>query len=115
MSHLIQVGAGSGGMPVLDMLGRDPRVTRVTLIEPERTLVLGQGWTFALRPIDAATTRLIVRYPLRPDEFLNPAFTYAVFEPAHFVMESGMLLGIKRRAERDPRLSGDAQSGEEAP
>ena len=29
MAHLIQVGAGSGGMPVLDMVGRDPRVTRV--------------------------------------------------------------------------------------
>ena len=35
MAHLIQVGAGSGGMPVLDMVGRDPRVTRVTLIEPD--------------------------------------------------------------------------------
>src|SRR5262245_15006550 len=35
VAHLIQVGAGSGGMPVLDMLCRDPRVTRVTLIEPD--------------------------------------------------------------------------------
>jgi molybdopterin/thiamine biosynthesis adenylyltransferase len=35
MAHLIQVGAGSGGMPVLDMLARDPRITRVTLIEPD--------------------------------------------------------------------------------
>lgn len=35
MAHIIQVGAGSGGMPVLDMLCRDPRVTRVTLIEPD--------------------------------------------------------------------------------
>ncbi len=35
MAHLIQVGAGSGGMPVLDMVCRDPRVTRVTLIEPD--------------------------------------------------------------------------------
>jgi molybdopterin/thiamine biosynthesis adenylyltransferase len=32
---LLQVGAGSGGMPVLDMLCRDPRLTRVTLIEPD--------------------------------------------------------------------------------
>jgi hypothetical protein len=79
-------------------------VATVTLVEPGRTLVLGQGWTFALRPVDANTTRLIVRYPLRPDEFLNPAFTYAIFEPAHFVMESGMLLGIKWRAERTSQL-----------
>jgi hypothetical protein len=35
VAHLFQVGAGSGGMPVLDLLGRDPRVTRVTLVEPD--------------------------------------------------------------------------------
>jgi molybdopterin/thiamine biosynthesis adenylyltransferase len=35
MAHLVQVGAGSGGMPVLDMLCRDVRITRVTLIEPD--------------------------------------------------------------------------------
>jgi molybdopterin/thiamine biosynthesis adenylyltransferase len=35
MAHLLQVGAGSGGMPVLDMLCRDPRLTQVTLIEPD--------------------------------------------------------------------------------
>jgi molybdopterin/thiamine biosynthesis adenylyltransferase len=33
--HLFQVGAGSGGMPVLDMVCRDTRVTRVTLVEPD--------------------------------------------------------------------------------
>lgn len=35
MSHLFQVGAGSGGMVVLDLLARDPGVTRVTLVEPD--------------------------------------------------------------------------------
>src|SRR5436853_7906917 len=35
MAHLFQVGAGSGGMPVLDLICRDPRVTRVTLVEPD--------------------------------------------------------------------------------
>jgi molybdopterin/thiamine biosynthesis adenylyltransferase len=35
VAHLLQVGAGSGGMPVLDMLCRDERITRVTLIEPD--------------------------------------------------------------------------------
>jgi molybdopterin/thiamine biosynthesis adenylyltransferase len=34
MAHLFQVGAGSGGMPVLDMVARDAAVTRVTLVEP---------------------------------------------------------------------------------
>jgi molybdopterin/thiamine biosynthesis adenylyltransferase len=35
MAHLLQVGAGSGGMPVLDMLARDWRISKVTLIEPD--------------------------------------------------------------------------------
>jgi len=35
MAHLLQVGAGSGGMPVLDLMCRDPRITGVTLIEPD--------------------------------------------------------------------------------
>jgi molybdopterin/thiamine biosynthesis adenylyltransferase len=35
MAHVLQVGAGSGGMPVLDMLCRDSRIQRVTLIEPD--------------------------------------------------------------------------------
>ncbi len=33
--HLFQVGAGSGGMAVLDLLVRDSRVTCVTLVEPD--------------------------------------------------------------------------------
>src|SRR5205085_11227245 len=35
MAHVFQVGAGSGGMPVLDLLAREPAVTRVTLVEPD--------------------------------------------------------------------------------
>jgi molybdopterin/thiamine biosynthesis adenylyltransferase len=35
LAHLFQVGAGSGGMTVLDIVCRDPRITHVTLIEPD--------------------------------------------------------------------------------
>ena len=35
MAQVLQVGAGSGWMPVLDMICRDPRISRVTLIEPD--------------------------------------------------------------------------------
>jgi tRNA A37 threonylcarbamoyladenosine dehydratase len=35
VAHLFQVGTGSGGMPVLDMLCRDSRIRRVTLVEPD--------------------------------------------------------------------------------
>lgn len=71
-------------------------------LEPGRALWVRGGWSFLLRPVDAQTTRLIVRYPMRPEELGHPLLSFGVFEPAHFVMESGMLLGIKRRAERDP-------------
>jgi len=32
MSHVFQVGAGSAGIVVLDLVARDPRVTRLTLV-----------------------------------------------------------------------------------
>lgn len=35
MAHLFQVGIGSGGIVVLDALARDPRITRITLVEPD--------------------------------------------------------------------------------
>jgi molybdopterin/thiamine biosynthesis adenylyltransferase len=35
MKSLFQVGVGSGGMPVLDLVARDPRITAVTLVDPD--------------------------------------------------------------------------------
>src|SRR6478736_3897387 len=35
MAHIFQVGAGSGGMIVLDLLASDPAVTGITLVEPD--------------------------------------------------------------------------------
>lgn len=74
---------------------------RVRLFEPGRALYL-DGWgAFVVVPVDAHTTRVVVRTrgAGAPDVLLAPLGTF-VFEPAHFVMERGMLLGIKRRAER---------------
>jgi hypothetical protein len=45
---------------------------------------------------------------MRPAEFFHPALSYSIFEPAHFVMESGMMLGLKQYAERDPYLEDQA-------
>ena len=75
--------------------------TVVTFLEPGSTLVFGQGWTLALVPVDAQTTRLIVRYPWVGGGPGNALCYYPIFEPAHFNMESGMMLGIKARAERE--------------
>jgi molybdopterin/thiamine biosynthesis adenylyltransferase len=88
MAHLLQVGAGSGGMPVLDLLCRDPRITAVTLIEPdiykphnvERHLFppssignpkaeLAAGWLQERRPeLPIRTLDCDLMDPLRQDE-----------------------------------------------
>lgn len=78
----------------------------VTHLEPGRALVLGTSWAFVLQPIDERTTRLLVRGRGRfenPDlgAVLNFLYWRLVFEPAHFVMERKMMLGIKARAERE--------------
>lgn len=85
--------AAAAGNPVM--------AVEVAGVEPGRALLLRGGWTFVLRPLDPEMTRLIVRYPMQSTELGPPPLTFGIFEPAHFVMESGMLLGIKRRAERD--------------
>jgi hypothetical protein len=77
---------------------------KVLMVEPVRSIVLEKTWAFFLRPIDERTTRLIIRG--RGDynpAFKNPMINFLVwrliFEPAHFIMERKMLLGIKQRAE----------------
>lgn len=74
-------------------------------IEPGQAIVL-KGWgAFVLQPIDEKTTRLIIRSQgdYNPD-LKNPILNFflwrVVFEPAHFIMERKMLLGIKARAEK---------------
>lgn len=77
-------------------------------VQPEESFVLRAGsggsvptsWTFSLEPIDANTTRLIVRTRsagswTRTEAFINDVVT----PPLHFIMEREMLYGIARRAE----------------
>jgi hypothetical protein len=101
---------------------------RVAVLEPGRALVLFQtmdlrtarsippvpaarwamDWTrtFALRPLPDGATRLLVRTraDYRPHAVLAPAVRL-LLEPIHFVMERGMLMGIKRRAEHAATVS----------
>lgn len=91
----------------------------VAAIESGRTLVLRSGtsdapvepgdyvrgeiagsWAFILAPIDENTTRFVVR--LRTDwreSALASLLNMVMLEPAHCIMERGMMLGIKERAE----------------
>jgi hypothetical protein len=74
----------------------------VAAVEPERALVLRgrdtYSWVFVLNPVDAQTTRLIVRVRCYTDPAWLAPLLYV--EPVDFVMERGMLLGLKARAER---------------
>lgn len=84
--------------------GKAPPPFVVARIVPGRALILGHhdeagtGWhdtyAFVLEPIDGQTTRLIHR------NRAQTMWVWDVLEPGYFVMERGMLLGIKARAEQ---------------
>jgi hypothetical protein len=75
----------------------EPRVTPGSFFRGE----IDGSWAFVLEPTGDETTRLVVRFRARwrPGPAASAA-RVAGLEPAHFVMERGMLRGIKRRAER---------------
>jgi hypothetical protein len=77
----------------------------VERIDPGRTLVLqgydGGTWTFHLDSIDEKTTRFVVRGRTPANQsVVDRTVRYLVYELPHFVMERGMMRGIKARAER---------------
>jgi hypothetical protein len=78
----------------------------VVLCKPYRALVLGSNtrqpgtWGFYLKEVDEHNTRLIIRgRGYMPPSMLYWFYQYVLFEPAHFIMERKMMLGIKQRAE----------------
>jgi hypothetical protein len=86
--------------------GHNQPFTLVSLVKPNEYYSLG-GWAFHLQSIDSNNTRLIVRYPsmeIKQSAFAT-AYYYALFEPLHFIMESGMMMGIKQRAERQQKMN----------
>lgn len=57
-------------------------------------------WSFAVEPVDAGATRLLVRGQGEVARgWLGTAFDRSIFEPLHFVMERRMMIGIKQLAE----------------
>ena len=71
---------------------------KVLALEPNHVLVLSGWGAFVLQPIGDGATRLIVRS--RGPGAWGRLSHYLFWEPAHFIMERRMLLGIKERAER---------------
>lgn len=83
----------------------------VEKVDHGRTLVLrghdGGTWTFHLEPIDDGTTRFVVRGRAPQQSLLGRIVRYLAYELPHFVMERGMMRGIKTRAERTGRTGDD--------
>ena len=90
---LIQVGAGSGGMPVLDLVARDVQISSVTLIDPDsfqpHNIIrhVFDGTTVGRSKVELAAEWLRARRPdltvkpLRAD-LLEPSFATQIFQEA---------------------------------
>jgi hypothetical protein len=64
------------------------------------TAVYGGTWSFFLEPLDERKTRLIIRIRWRRKPGVKSwLYDYLLLEPAHFVMERKLMLGVKSRAE----------------
>ena len=107
----------------VDYVSLDPQQTmKMTIVELEapHTMVIRTGepgtapqepgdffkgeiagtWAFIVEPIDEATSRLIVRWRAEWRRSTAAALAAPILlEPVHFIMERGMLLGIRKRAE----------------
>lgn len=68
-----------------------------SLVLQSRSLPAG-SYAFVLAPIDAGTTRLLVRDRATWKSWEWP-FTLLLYEPLHAYMQTGLLSGLKRRAE----------------
>jgi hypothetical protein len=81
--------------------GENEGYALVSFVKVNECYSLG-GWTFYLQPVNDNNTRLIVRYPsleVKQSKF-NAVYYYGLFESLHYIMESGMMMGIKQSAER---------------
>jgi hypothetical protein len=78
----------------------------VAEVEPERALVVRNKlstwtWSLQLTPLDdGSRTRLIARTRSAPKSGLGAVTEVLLAEPAHLIMEVGVLRGVKHRAER---------------
>ena len=62
------------------------------------------SWSFILQPIGSSGTRLLIRgQGAASRSLLGRTFDRSIFDPAHFVMERRMMIGIKQLAEGGTR------------
>jgi len=85
-------------------IGGKPMGWPVAAIEPGRSLVLTSRtmpagtYAFVVEPVDASTSRLIVRDRARWSWSEWP-FAAFIYEPLHAYMETGLIRGVRQRAE----------------
>ena len=77
---------------------------RVTELQTGRGMYLEKWGAFVLQPIDSSTTRFIIRTRGAPDapnvaSVLLAPLSVFIMEPAHFIMQRGMMRGIRARVE----------------
>ncbi len=61
-------------------------------------------WAFVVQPQTAGSSRLLIRWRASWRDTVPAAFARAfLLEPMHFIMEEGMLRGVRDRAERAAR------------
>ncbi len=92
-------------------IGGKPMGWPVVAVDPPRSLVVRSAtmpagtYAFVLLPIEGGRTRLLVRdrAAWRAREW---PFTVLVYEPLHGYMETGLMEGLKQRAERRPTQQG---------
>jgi hypothetical protein len=76
----------------------------VESIERDHALVVRSktsawSWALVLEPLDGQATRLLARTRARRRHGIGGAFDFTAGEPAHLIMEFGVLRGVKHRAE----------------
>ena len=96
----------------LVQIGED-RAWNIRKVEPGRAIVVANWGAFVIEPIGPRLTRMHIRrrgsgVPTVSGIAITPA-SLLLFEPAHFIMERGMLLGIKERAESRQRIDIDGK------
>jgi hypothetical protein len=81
---------------------------RVAEVIPGRALVLENWGAFVVQPLDSVTSRFIVRTRGPGTSSLAGVvfgpLNVLMFEPTHFIMERGMMRGVRDRAEAATRI-----------
>jgi hypothetical protein len=85
------------------LFGRQPGWT-VTLVDPERAIVLKPWGAFVLIPTENGGTRFIIRSTIanRQIPVSASALSFLAFGLPHFMMERRMMLTIKALSEAAP-------------